>query len=71
MEAEIGRAAGSIWHHLAGQPGATTLSKLKQATDLSDQLLLLGLGWLAREGKLTLVRRQRSLEVSLREGRPT
>lgn len=68
MEAEIGQAAGRIWRHLAKQHGATTLSKLKQATELSDRLLLMGLGWLAREGKLTLVRRPRSLEVSLREG---
>jgi hypothetical protein len=37
------------------------------ATRLSDQVLLLGLGWLAREGKVTLVRRPRGLEASLRE----
>ncbi len=70
METEIGQAAGTIWRQLDAQHGTTTLGKLKQTTRLSDPLLLMGLGWLAREGKVTLVRRARSLEVSLRE-RPT
>jgi winged helix-turn-helix protein DUF2582 len=48
MEAEIGIAAGMIWRYL-DQHGETSLSQLKRATKLSDQLLLMGLGWLARE----------------------
>ncbi|MEK7861943.1 MAG: winged helix-turn-helix domain-containing protein [Chloroflexota bacterium] len=67
METEIGQAAGTIWRHLADRHAATTVSDLKQATKLSDQPLLMGLGWLAREGKVTLIRHPRRLEVSLRE----
>jgi hypothetical protein len=67
METEIGQAAGVIWQELARQQAPMTLPKLKQATKLSDQLLCLGIGWLAREGKVALTRRLRSVEVSLRE----
>ena len=66
MEAEIGHAAGTIYRHLADH-GTTTLGKLKQATKLSDQLFLMGVGWLAREAKVALVKRQRGVEVSLDE----
>ncbi len=65
MEAEIGRAAGISWQYLE-QHGETTLSKLKQGTKLSDQLLLMALGWLARENKLHFVQEKRSLKVSLK-----
>ena len=66
MEAEIGSAAGIIWRYL-DQHGETTLSKLKQATNLSDQLLFTGVGWLAKEGKLTFVRDSRTVGVGLKE----
>ncbi len=65
MEVEIGEAAGISWQYLE-QHGVTTLSKLKQGTKLSDQLLLMALGWLARENKLNLVQQKRSLKISLK-----
>jgi hypothetical protein len=65
MEAEIGSAAGILWRYL-NQYGEATLGRLKQGTRLTDQLLLMGLGWLAREGKLSLVREKRALKVSLK-----
>jgi Winged helix-turn-helix domain (DUF2582) len=69
METEIGDAAGAIWQYLDGH-GVTTLSKLRQGTKLPDQLLLLDVGWLAREGKLRLVREGRTVRVDLRERGP-
>jgi len=65
MEAEIGKAAGISWQYL-DQHGETTLSKLKQGTKLSEQILLMALGWLAREGKLSFVQDRRSLKLSLK-----
>ncbi len=65
MEAKIGNAAGIIWRYL-DQHGATSPARLKPGTKLSDQLLLMGLGWLAREGKLNFVKDKKSLQVSLR-----
>ncbi len=60
MEAEIGNAAGTIWRYL-DQHGETTLAELKQRTKLSDQLLLMGVGWLdklsfEKEGRTTKIR---------------
>ncbi len=66
MEVEIGGAAGIIWQYL-DQHGETPLSKLKPGTKLSDQTLLMGLGWLAREGKLSFEREGRTLKIGLRE----
>jgi Winged helix-turn-helix domain (DUF2582) len=66
MEGEIGGAAGVIWEFL-DQHGETALNTLKQGTRLSDQMLLMGLGWLAREGKLVLARQGRTLRIGLRE----
>jgi hypothetical protein len=43
---------------------------LRQETKLPDQPLLLGVGWLAREGKLRLVREGRTVRVDLRERGP-
>ena len=71
MDDEIGEAAGTIWRHLAAEREATTLRRLKNSTGLSDHLLLMGLGWLAREGKVRLNQRPRGLEVALREGQAT
>lgn len=65
MEAELGEAAGISWQYL-DQHGETTLAKLKQGTKLSEQLLLMALGWLAREGKLTFVMDKRSLKIILK-----
>ncbi len=66
MEAEIGDAAGTIWQYL-DEHGETTLSRLRQGTKLSDQLLFMGIGWLAREEKLSFMKEGRSTKVGLRE----
>ena len=66
MQAGIDSAAGIIWRYL-NEHGETTLSKLKQGTKLSDQLLFAGIGWLAREDKLNFTTEGRSVSVCLRE----
>ncbi len=65
METRIGDVAGTIWNHL-NQHGEMSVSKLKQGTKLSDQLLYMGLGWLAREEKLNFVQDKKTMKVSLR-----
>jgi Winged helix-turn-helix domain (DUF2582) len=67
MEVEIGDAAGTIWRYL-DEHGETTLSRLKQGVKLPEQIVLMAIGWLAREGKPRLVREGRGLKVDLREG---
>jgi len=65
MEKKIGDAAGVIWQYL-DQHGETALSQLRQGTKLSDQLLHMGLGWLAREEKLSVAQEKKGLMLSLR-----
>jgi len=53
MITEIGIAAGDIWHYL-DQHGAVTLSVLVKGIDKSQDLVLMSLGWLAREGHVIM-----------------
>ena len=54
MDKEIGNAAGVIWRFLDQQSEPVTLSTLKKNVTLSSTLLMMGLGWLMREGKLEI-----------------
>jgi hypothetical protein len=65
MEEEIGHAAGTIWRYL-DRHGESSVAKLKQGTKIPERLLLMGCGWLAREGKVELATEGRSLQVSLK-----
>lgn len=53
MITEIGIAAGDIWHHL-DEKGNATLDQLARGIGKPRELLLMSLGWLAREGHVTL-----------------
>ena len=52
MITKIGENAGAIWGALSN--GALGLKALKKATKLKNEELYLALGWLAREGKITI-----------------
>jgi hypothetical protein len=64
MGTEIGEAAGRIWQYLA-EHGATTLRQLQRGTTLSERLLHMGIGWLAREDKLSFVQERGVVKFSL------
>lgn len=53
MITEIGITAGDIWHYLDAH-GSATLSQLAQGIGKPRELLLMSLGWLAREGHVNL-----------------
>lgn len=53
MITEIGIVAGEIWHYL-DQHGKVPLSELLSNIDNSRDLILMSLGWLAREGHVIL-----------------
>lgn len=61
----IGHAAGDIWRFLASEGGSASLAKIRERTKLDTETVYLGLGWLAREDKIDLERRGRSLRVTL------
>lgn len=52
MEEQIGSAAGQVWTYLAKRKAPVSLTDLPKLVDLKPQLAYMGLGWLAREGKL-------------------
>ena len=53
MITEIGITAGDIWHYL-DKHGSATLQQLTQGIGKPRELLLMSLGWLAREGHVNL-----------------
>ena len=53
MITEIGIGAGDIWHYL-DQHKTCTLSQLAKAIDKDRNLVLMSLGWLAREGHVIM-----------------
>lgn len=53
MITEIGIAAGDIWHYL-DEKGSATLDQLAQGIGKPRELLLMSLGWLAREGHVNV-----------------
>ncbi len=53
MITELGICAGDIWHYLE-QHGETSLSVLVQGIDKPRDMILMSLGWLAREGHISL-----------------
>ena len=48
----IGTAAGQVWTYLDDH-GPVPLTKLVKDLDVSRDLVMQGIGWLAREGKVT------------------
>ena len=53
MITEIGITAGDIWHYL-DKHGSATLQQLVSGTRKPRELILMSLGWLAREGHVNL-----------------
>jgi hypothetical protein len=64
MDTTIGDAAGQIWTYLHAH-GAQSERHLRRGTRLSERLLYMGIGWLAREGKLVFVQDGRVLKLQL------
>lgn len=64
MITEIGIAAGDIWHYL-DKHGSASLDELCKAIKKPREILLMSLGWLAREGHVVLGDSQSGYESSL------
>ncbi len=65
MNDTIGETAGKIWQALKSKEDLS-VAQLKKATGADDKALWLGLGWLAREGKIILAKNKASIKVSLK-----
>ena len=62
---EIGSSAGEIYNYL-NTNGTTTFSKMKKDLDLKGNFADLGLGWLAREDKVSISKKGSSVSISLK-----
>jgi hypothetical protein len=61
----IGEVAGLVWKYL-DERGSVTLSKLSREIDAPRDLVMQGVGWLAREGKIDFEKGARSKLISLK-----
>jgi hypothetical protein len=66
MITEIGIAAGDIWHYLDAH-GEVFFSEMVKHIDKSRELLLMSMGWLAREGHVVLIKGDGDYRISLRK----
>ena len=66
MITEIGIVAGEIWHYLDSH-GEVFLSQMVKHIDKPRDLILMSLGWLAREGHVLLVSTAGDYRISLRK----
>lgn len=62
--AAIGSVAGAIWQYLDAH-GPVTFSKLAKDIDAPRDLVMQGVGWLAREGKIRFDETPRSKTIAL------
>jgi len=66
MQEKIGTTAGQVWEYLYNNDSVTAI-KLKSALGISNTLLYLALGWLAREDKIEITEADHSFRISLKK----
>ena len=66
MWGEIGTAAGKVYSAFVGA-APTAVAEVKRKTKLSDDMLYMSLGWLAREGKAQMTVEKSVLKVKVSE----
>ena len=65
INGQVGETAGKIWHIL-NDGGPQTVAQIKKKLNGTGDLVVLGLGWLAREDKVDLAQDKKNLKVTLR-----
>jgi len=65
MITEIGIVAGEIWHYL-DEKGPSDFADMVVGIERQNELALMSLGWLAREGHVVVHQRGKQLRVELR-----
>ena len=63
---QIGEAAGQVWHCLE-ENGQMSFAKLTKTVDLSRDVVMLAVGWLAREDKVEIDESSRGRIICLKE----
>lgn len=65
MITEIGIVAGDIWHYLDSKK-TCSLSQLVTGIDKNRNVVLMSLGWLAREGHVIMEQEGEDYRITLR-----
>lgn len=65
MLENIGSVAGAIWHYLENN-NEVTVTKLTREIGENERTVLMGVGWLAREGKLDFEKRKQGTYITLK-----
>ena len=65
MNGEIGQTAGEIWD-LLDSNGKASISKLSSEINKPNNVIYMGLGWLAREDKIDIVKSKKGTKVTLK-----
>ncbi|HJS06811.1 MAG TPA: winged helix-turn-helix domain-containing protein [Pirellulales bacterium] len=63
---QIGETAGTIWQVLNAK-GSLTIAKLVKEIEAPRDVVMQGLGWLAREDKIAIDEEARTRVVSLKD----
>ncbi|MDD5618655.1 MAG: winged helix-turn-helix domain-containing protein [Candidatus Omnitrophica bacterium] len=66
MITEIGIVAGEIWHYLDNH-GEATLTDLAKGIKRDNNIVLMSVGWLAREGHVILSHEKDNYRIQLRK----
>jgi hypothetical protein len=65
VESIFGMKAGVVWEAL-NKNGPSNIDNIVKATGMRRELVFGALGWLAREGKISVERKGRAIVFSLR-----
>ena len=66
MITEIGITAGDIWHYLDGH-GKSNLNDIVKGIGKTKDVVLMSVGWLAREGHVVVEKEKNDYRVWLRQ----
>jgi len=66
MDQSIGDTAGKVWK-LLNEKGEANLNQLKKGVKADPNLVLQAIGWLAREDKLLIKKKDRFIMYALKE----
>jgi len=64
---QVGLVAGKIWHFINDKGGEAALSVLLSSINHNQQVVLMGLGWLAREGQVFLEEKDSDFKVVIKK----
>lgn len=61
---QVGETAGRVWQHLA-KGGPSLLKDLPKAVGTAGEIVVMAVGWLAREDKVLFQKKGKEIQVQL------